>query len=495
MLTYFTTPSISRRLAILLPMISLLIIGNILLPASATAFLKAETAMLENGLEIIVIENHRAPVVSHTIWYKVGGADEEIGKSGLAHFLEHLLFKGTDKRKPGEASEIIARNGGEENAFTMMDVTAYYQNIARDKLKLMMEIEADRMVNLRLSDDIVLPERDVILEERGTRVENRPYALLDEAVQAALYRNHPYGIPLIGWRNEMAALTTEDALDFYQKWYAPNNAILVVAGDTTLAEVVKLAETTYGKVPARTLPERKRAIEPPQRSERHVIYRHERVQQPLFVRHYPAPVAKRIPPKAFTGAAPLPAEKMSLALQILSKLLSDGSNSYLYKTLVFEQKKLTSVQTYYYPSALDATSFLISASPLPSETLADLADLKELETLVMSHIHTYLRDKITQKDVDRAVSQLINQLKYTPDSLTAGARMVGLARAMDLPLSAITDLPDRLKNITLSDVKQSAQFVLSQPGWVSGYLLPPKKADTAETDKMTQSEPVAGAQK
>lgn len=495
MLTHLITFSVSRRFATLLPVISLLIMGQMVLPSSAMAFIKADTAMLENGLEIIVIENHRAPVVSHTIWYKVGGADEEIGKSGLAHFLEHLLFKGTEKRRPGEASEIIARNGGEENAFTMMDVTAYYQNIARDKLPLMMEIEADRMVNLRLSDDIVLPERDVILEERGTRVDNSPYALMDEEVQAALYRNHPYGIPLIGWRHEMAALTTQDALDFYQKWYAPNNAILVVAGDTNLAEVVKLAKETYGKVPAKTLPARHRAIEPPQRSERQVIYRHQRVQQPLFVRHYPAPVARHIPAKAFTSEAPLPAEKMALSLQILSKLLSDGSNSYLYKTLVFEQKKMTSVQTYYSPSARDATSFLISATPLPSETIPDLAALQALEKLVMSHIRTYLQEKISQEDVDRAVSQLINQLKYTPDSLTAGARMVGLAQAMDLPLSAITDLPERLKKITLSDIKQSAQFVLSQPGWVSGYLLPPQQIEAATTEKMTDSEPVAGAQK
>jgi len=178
----------------------------------------AQTFSLDNGLQVVVIENHRAPIVTQMVWYKVGSADEHRGKTGLAHFLEHLMFKGTKETPPGAFSEIVARNGGRENAFTTADYTAYFQNVAADRLELMMKLEAERMTGLVLSDAVVLPEREVILEERRTRIDNNPSALLNEQVNAALFLNHPYHNPIIGWEHEMAGLTTADALDFYRTW-------------------------------------------------------------------------------------------------------------------------------------------------------------------------------------------------------------------------------------------------------------------------------------
>src|SRR6476469_10377181 len=203
---------------------------------------------LDNGLQVVVIPDHRTPVVTQMIWYKVGSADETPGKSGLAHFLEHLMFKGTAKHPAGEFSQTVLRIGGNENAFTSLDYTGYFQRVPREHLAKMMEFEADRMTGLILKDENVLPERDVVLEEFNMRVANNPDARLTEQMMAALYLNHPYGRPVIGWRQEIEKLDREDALAFYNRFYAPNNAVLVVAGDVTTDEIKTLAEATYSKV-------------------------------------------------------------------------------------------------------------------------------------------------------------------------------------------------------------------------------------------------------
>ena len=202
---------------------------------------------LANGMEVVVVPDTRAPVVTHMVWYRVGAADEVRGTSGIAHFLEHLMFKATDKLASGEFSKTVARLGGNDNAFTGHDATAYFQRVAKDRLKTIMAMEADRMVNLKLTEKEVLLERDVILEERRSRIENNPSAILDEQLGAALYQNHPYAVPVIGWMHEMAKLSQHDAIDFYKKHYGPNNAILVVTGDVTPDEVRAFAEETYGK--------------------------------------------------------------------------------------------------------------------------------------------------------------------------------------------------------------------------------------------------------
>ena len=235
------TRALSRSLGSIL---FLVLLGT--LPALAAKRFEAESFTLSNGLQVAVIPNHRAPIVTQMIWYKIGGADEARGKSGIAHFLEHLMFRGTKETPPGAFSRIIAENGGRENAFTTHDYTAFFQNVAADRLELVMKLEAERMTGLVINDAVLLPERKVIIEERLMRIDNSPPALLREQLDTALFLHHPYRIPVIGWEHEMRGLSTHDALDFYHRWYAPNNAVLVIAGDVTPARVHELAEKYYG---------------------------------------------------------------------------------------------------------------------------------------------------------------------------------------------------------------------------------------------------------
>src|SRR6186997_1856042 len=316
---------------------------------------------LSNGLEVVVVPDRRAPVVTHMVWYKVGAADETPGKSGLAHFLEHLMFKGTAKNPVGRFSQTVAFVGGQENAFTTQDYTGYFQRVSRENLKMLMEFESDRMTGLVLTDAAVAPELKVVLEEQNQRVANNPRARLSEQVDAALYLNHPYGRPVIGWRHEIEKLTREDALAFYRKFYTPNNAVLVVAGDITADEVKTLAEATYGKV-ARVsdLPPRKRPKEPDQRSVRTVTLSDPRVAQPSLQRSYLVP----------SSATAKPGE--AEALEVLSHILGSGSNSRLYRRLVADKPVAISASAWYQGSALDDTRFGVSGTPRPNVTLPQL---------------------------------------------------------------------------------------------------------------------------
>src|SRR5690349_21432931 len=248
---------------------------------------------LPNGMQVVVIQDHRTPVVTQMIWYKVGSADETPGRSGLAHFLEHLMFKGTDKHPVGEFSQTVLKIGGNENAFTSVDYTGYFQRVPRDQLGKMMEFEADRMTGLVLKDENVLPERDVVLEEYNMRIANNPEARLSEQIMAALYLNHPYGRPIIGWHHEIERLDREDALAFYRRFYAPNNAILVIAGDVEVKDIRPLVERNFGAIPAQpAIPARRvRPQEPEPAAPRTVTLSDPRVEQPAMRRTYLAPSA------------------------------------------------------------------------------------------------------------------------------------------------------------------------------------------------------------
>ena len=257
-------------------------------PGSAKVY-NPDTFMLPNGMQVVVVTNKRAPIVTHMVWYKVGSADEPKGKSGIAHFLEHMMFKATTNMKSGEFSSTVARNGGRDNAFTSYDYTGFFQTIAKDRLELVMRMEADRMTNILFNDEQVEPERQVILEERNMRTDNSPEAKLSEEINAAFFRNHPYQIPIIGWRHEIEALSRQDLESFYKIWYHPNNAILVVAGDVTAAEVKPLAEKYYGKLAAGPLPSRDRPSEPPHVASQRISLADARVRQPNWRRMYLAP--------------------------------------------------------------------------------------------------------------------------------------------------------------------------------------------------------------
>src|SRR6201746_1899987 len=282
------------------------------------------TFTLTNGMQVVVIPDHRTPVVTQMVWYKVGSADETSGKSGLAHFLEHLMFKGTSAHPEGEFSKTVLRIGGNENAFTSTDYTGYFQRVPREQLARMMEFEADRMTGLILKDENVLPERDVVLEEYNMRVANNPEARLTEQIMAALYLNHPYGRPVIGWRQEIEKLSREDALAFYKRFYAPNNAILVIAGDVDAKEIRPMVEQAYGAIPAQpAIPaQRVRPQEPEPAAPRTVTLSDPRVEQPGVRRYYLVPSATT----AASGESP--------ALDVLAQLMGGGRHSYLHRALV-----------------------------------------------------------------------------------------------------------------------------------------------------------------
>ncbi len=412
------------------------------------------TFTLDNGLQVVVITNRRAPIVTHMVWYKVGAADEAPGETGLAHFLEHLMFKGTDCLGPGEFSQIIADNGGVENAFTSWDYTAYYQTVARDRLEMMMRHEADRMTNLRLTDEVVNPERDVVLEERRSRVDNAPGAKLWEVVRAAQFLNHPYRRPIIGWEHEIRGLTTEGALAFYRRWYAPNNAILIVAGDVDADEVRPLAARYYGVIPAGEIPERRRVEEPPQNAARSVTLKSPRVRQPSVSVSYLAPSYQR-------GAT-----QHAYALQVLDEILGGGTTSRLYRALVVEQALAASAGSSYDSDSLDLTTFGFHASPRVGVEVADL------EAALRAEVARLLADGVTEEEAARAKRRMVASAVYARDSLSTGARVIGSALTTGQSVDDVESWPERIGAVTVDQINKAAAAVLRDTSSVTAYLLP-----------------------
>ncbi len=440
-----------RRLGVLTALAALLFaFGR---PVQARVF-EPESFILDNGLQVVVVTNRRAPIVNHMVWYKVGAADEEPGKSGLAHFLEHLLFKGTETSEPGEFSDLIARNGGRENAFTSYDYTGYFQTIASDRLELMMKHEADRMANLVLTDDVVLPERDVILEERRSRVDNEPRAQLSEMARASLFMNHPYGISIIGWEHEMRELTTEDALDFYRRWYAPNNAVVVISGDVTVDEVRPLAEKYYGVVPRRAVPERVRPQEPAQMAPRRVTLESPRVRQPSLSITYLAPSYNRGEP----GEA--------YALQVLSEILGGGTVSRLYLSLVVEQGLAASAGSSYGGDNFDLSTFSFYGSPRPGTELA------QTEAALRKEIDKLLKDGVTEEEVAEAKERLQSAAVFARDSVSTPSRVIGAALVTGQTLEDVEAWPERIGAVTAEQVNAVARAVFDERRSVTAVLEP-----------------------
>ena len=421
-------------------------------PANLSAqVFEPETFTLDNGMEVVVVSNHRAPIVSHMVWYKVGAADEPEGKSGIAHFLEHLMFKGTKTMKPGEFSEIIALNGGRENAFTSQDFTGYYQTVSKDRLELMMKHEADRMANLVLTDDVVLPERDVILEERRSRTDNNPGAQLGEMVNATLYLHHPYGTPVIGWENEMRELDTEDALAFYERWYAPNNAILIVSGDVSAEEVRPLAEKYYGALEARPMPPRERVGEPRQWAPRRVELTTAKVGQPSISINYFAPGYR------------VAEGNEAYALQVLAEIMG-GSTGRLYRELVIEQGIAASAGNYYSPTSYDGTDYTFWISPVPG------GDLDELEAALRTEIDKLLADGVTDEEVEGAKQRLVDAAVFARDEVSTAAQVFGRALTAGQSVEDVEDWPNRIAKVTSADVMAAAKEIILPEASVTGVL-------------------------
>jgi zinc protease len=425
-----------------------------ILAALPAAGQEVTTFELENGLEGVVIENHRAPVVVHMVWYRVGAADEPPGKSGIAHFLEHLMFKGTDDRAAGELSELVELNGGSDNAFTSWDYTSYFQRVAADRLELMMELEADRMRDLQMTEDDVMTERNVILEERNQRTDNDPGALFMEQRRAAQYLNHPYGIPVIGWRQEVEQLTREDAFSFYRRYYAPNDAIVVVAGDVDPEEVKALAEKYYGPLaPTVDLPERARPQEPPQLAERRVPFVDPRVAQPYVSRTYLAP--ERDP-----GA-----QEKAAALTYLAEILGgSGATSVLGRKLQFETQTAIYTAAYYDGTSLDDGTFGLAVVPAEGVSLA------EAEAAMDKAVAEFLDEGIDDAQFARIKFQIRAAQIYAEDDIQGLAQRYGEGLTSGLTVADIQAWPGVLDAVTKADVMAAAAEVLDRRHAVTGWL-------------------------
>jgi zinc protease len=410
---------------------------------------------LDNGLEVVVIPDRRVPVVTHMVWYRNGSADDPPLKSGIAHFLEHLMFKGTDKHPAGEFSQAVASLGGQENAFTSYDYTAYFQRVAKEHLGTMMEFEADRMGGLSFDEALVGPERDVVLEERRMRVETDPGAQLSEALSAALYVHHPYGTPIIGWMHEIEGLTRDDALAYYRRFYTPENAILVVAGDIGAEEVRALAEETYGRIAARgARPERRRPREPDLNASRRVTVADEKVEQPYLQQAFLVPSSR-----TQEGSE-------SYALELLGEILGGGQTSVLYRNLVLEKEVAVSAGAYYYGTMLDAAHFGIHAAPRPGVTL------EALEAAIGEAVAQFLTRGVAIEELERAKTRFVAEMIYAQDSQAHLARLYGSSLAIGESVEDVVLWPQRIEAVTADEIRAVGERYILKGRPVSGYLEP-----------------------
>ena len=428
-----------------------------LIPGQTSNVAAADTAIvrghLDNGLDIVVIPDHRAPVATHMVWYRNGSADDPLGKSGIAHFLEHLMFKGTAENPAGQFSELVSDLGGQENAFTSNDFTAYFQRIPKEHLPVCMAYEADRMKNLVLTDDLVAPERNVVLEERRMRTDSDPGEILDEAIQAAVYTSHPYGKPVIGWEHEIETLDRTDAFNYYERFYTPENAILIVAGDVDPQETIELARTIYGPIkPFGEAPRRQRPQEPRPTTHRQVSLADEKVEQPRYQRMHLVP--------SYRTAKPGEAE----AIEVLAFLLGGGQTSILFKTLVMHDKIAVAAGTHYMGTALDETRFFIYAVPVPG------VSLDALDAAIEAIIGKFAKVGFLEADINRAKNRLIAEAIYARDSQMTLANWYGASLATGMSLEDIAAWPERIEAVTAADV-QAAFAYLDRRRGVSGYLL------------------------
>ena len=408
---------------------------------------------LQNGMRVVLIENHRAPIVSHMLWYKVGAADEDWGNSGLAHFFEHLMFKGTQNLEPGEYSRTVRALGGSDNAFTGQDFTSYFVNIAVENLETVMRMEADRMVNLDIPEEHFLSERNVILEERAQRTDTNPSARMMETLRATLYPNHAYGVPVIGWREEIAALQHDEAMAFYDKWYAPNNAILVIAGAITREELEPLTQEIYGRIPAKATATGPEYIAPILPGDKNISYEDAQVQQPSFLR------LCRVP--SYTTD-----KQAALALSVAANILDGGAATRLYKSIVSEQKLASNVSLSFSGYARKESTAYISAIPRDGVSLADL------EKAIDSEIAKYISSPPDEIEIREAKDRLINSAIYARDSLQTPAYIFGQALTTGLEIDDVEYWTDDVEKLSDDDIRSAITHITDSKRCVNGRLLP-----------------------
>ena len=441
-------------------------------PSSSQAkVFNAQSFTLDNGLEVIIVPNDRAPVITSMIWYKVGAADEPQGLSGMAHYFEHLMFKGTEKLSPGEFSRIVKKLGGNDNAFTGQDFTAYFQTIAVQHLDKMLAMEADRMINLRVPQEHFDSEKKVVIEERRQRTENEPKGLFAEQMRSALFVNHPYGTPVIGWMNEIEGYEWDDVKIFYDKWYAPNNAIIIISGDVTAKTARPLIEKHFANLKPKDIPKKRiRPKVPKAIGDTKMTLHHATIRQPSFTKMFIAPSFQHH-------------KKDALALQVMEQILSGGATTRLYKKLVVEEKKAISANFSYNATALDYGTISLSATPTD-----DNQDLDNLIQDIENEIQSIIDDGVSPQELNDAKQQLIDSAVYARDSLSGPAMIIGQNITTGSTLDDIENWPEMIKAITAEDIQNAAATYLNfQNPWlrppVTGYLYPEKQELQNPEDK------------
>ncbi len=402
-----------------------------------------------------MLPSRRAPIVTQVLVYKVGSADEKFGHTGVAHFLEHMMFKGTDRIAAGEFSRIVSRNGGRDNAYTTYDSTGYHQTVAPDRLEMVMRMEADRMTGLRIAEKDLISERQVVLEERRARTDNVPAALLDEAVREQLFGRHkPYAMPIIGYADDIKKLSITELATFYRRFYSPGNAVLIVAGETTTEAVRKLAEKHYGPIPSRKVEARRRPAQGAQDLPQRVSRADVRVVEPRWSRDWLAPSYR-------VGET-----KYAHALQVLARLFGGSETSRLWRSMVADAGLALSASAAYSPASLGLTSFGIGIHPAPTRTVA------EIETAVNFEVRKLIDDGVTAEEVERAQNQLLAAAIYAQDSLASGPRLYGAVLSTGGTVADIDAWPERIAAVTPADVSAAAQLVWRDSGAVTSLLTP-----------------------
>ncbi len=394
---------------------------------------------LDNGMRVIVQEDRRAPVMVSQVWYRAGSVDEFNGTTGVAHVLEHMMFKGTQDVPPGEFSKRIAAAGGRENAFTSRDHTAYFQQMQTDRLELAMKLEADRMANLVISDELFAKEIQVVMEERRLRTEDQAQSVVYERLMATAYQAHPYGRPIIGWMDDLQHMTAQDARDWYARWYAPNNATLVVAGDVRADEVIAMAKRYFGPLAARPLPERKPQAEPAQIGTKRIVVKAP-AKLPYLLMAWHAPALKD-----------WEKDTMPYALQILAGVLSGNDSARLQKSLVKTRQIAVNASAGYDAVSRGPAMFMIDATPAAGKTVADV------EKAIRAEIDRIKREGISEAELARVKAQVIAGEVYQRDSLFYQAMQLGDYVTAGLPPEALAGRVGKLRAVTAGEVQAAAR--------------------------------------
>ena len=411
---------------------------------------------LDNGLQVLVIPNHKAPIVKHMVWYKSGSVDEPKGKSGTAHLLEHLMFRGTKKVKDGVFNDVINQNGGESNAFTSLDYTAYHQFVDISRLELAMYLEADRMQNLKVTPQSFEKEQNIVFQERKQVVDNNPLSYFGESVRKVLWQEHPYGLPVSGYPDEIKSITQEDVETFYEQFYAPNNAILVLAGDIDVETAQKLANKYYGKIKAREIG--KKADFP-------VLTRKFEANLQMKL---PAAQSKRLMQVFLAPSVNVAADKI-YALAVLAKYLGEGETSALYKDLVLKQKLALDVSVSFDYANRSYGTFVISAVPVEGITQ------DEFEKALKVSIQQALK-QISPRKIDLVKQKMLAGLVYLKDNPSEAAYVVGMMASVGFNAKDIDGLDEKIEAVSAKEVLSAAKEIL-QATSVTGWLLPQEEGE------------------